>query len=117
MTHEADLVLRLCERDPLALAEAYDSYPKSVYSLLLRLTRDSNLAEDLTQELVLRLWNRARLFHPERGSLPMWLLSVARNLAIDHMRSSSSQFQKRWSQLDHTGSLDYTDPCDEPALM
>ncbi len=57
-----------------------------VYRLILRIVRDTGLAEDLVQETFLRVWNRAATFDSQRGVLGPWLLTVARNRAIDHLR-------------------------------
>jgi RNA polymerase sigma-70 factor, ECF subfamily len=88
---DAELVERLQRRDAQALAELYDRYGRLVYSLILRVVRDSALAEDLVQETFLRVWNRAQGFDAQRGALGPWLLAVARNRAIDYLRSASGR--------------------------
>jgi RNA polymerase sigma-70 factor (ECF subfamily) len=54
--------------------------------MAVSILRDTNLAEDVTQEVFVRLWTRARTFDSRRGSALAWLVSVARNLAIDELR-------------------------------
>src|SRR5215472_12621970 len=88
---DAELVERLQRRDAQALAELYDRYGRLVYSLILRVVRDGALAEDLVQETFLRVWNRAQGFDAQRGALGPWLLAVARNRAIDYLRSASGR--------------------------
>jgi RNA polymerase sigma-70 factor (ECF subfamily) len=88
---DADLVERLQRRDPQALAELYDRYGRLVYSLILRIVRDSGTAEDLVQETFLRVWNRVQGFDPHKGSVAPWLLAVARNRAIDYLRSAGGR--------------------------
>jgi RNA polymerase sigma-70 factor, ECF subfamily len=88
---DAELVVRLQRRDPQALAELYDRYGRLVYSLIVRVVRDGALAEDLVQETFLRVWNRAQGFNAQRGALGPWLLAVARNRAIDYLRSASGR--------------------------
>lgn len=83
----AELVARLKRRDPDAMEEIYNRYGKLVYSLVLRVVRDSAVAEDLTQEAFLRAWNRIQAFDGERGKFGPWLLAIARNRAIDYLRS------------------------------
>jgi RNA polymerase sigma-70 factor (ECF subfamily) len=85
---DAELIERLRRRDAQALAELYDRYGRLVYSLILRVVRDGALAEDLVQETFLRVWNRAQGFDAQRGALGPWLLAVARNRAIDYLRSA-----------------------------
>jgi len=88
---EADLIARLQRRDPQALAELYDRYGRLAYSLILRVVRDTGVAEDLVQETFLRVWNRVQGFDAERGAVGPWLLAVARNRAIDYLRSTTGR--------------------------
>jgi RNA polymerase sigma-70 factor, ECF subfamily len=84
---DAGLAERLQQRDPKAMAELYDRYGRLVYSLIFRIVRDSAVAEDLAQESFLRVWNRMQGFDARRGALGAWVLAVARNRAIDYVRS------------------------------
>ena len=87
------LVLALESRDQKALETIYDRYGDYVYSVCLRMVGDVQLAEDLTQEVFLRLWRRPDLYDAERGRFVTWLLSVARNRAIDERRSRGRRFK------------------------
>ena len=98
---ERTLVLRLQRRDPQALAELYDRYGKMAYSLVLRVVRDSAIAEDLVQETFLRVWNRVHSIDSEKGSLGPWLLAIARNRSIDYLRSSAGR-ERKAVELDET---------------
>jgi len=86
---DGDVVVRLQRRDPQALAELYDRYGGMVYRLVLRIVRDTGIAEDLVQETFLRVWNRAGGFDAERGAAGPWLLAIARNRALDYLRAQS----------------------------
>jgi RNA polymerase sigma-70 factor (ECF subfamily) len=88
---DAALVVRLQRREPQALAELYDRYGRIVFSLILRVVRDAGIAEDLVQETFLRIWNRVQHFDAQKGSVGPWLLAVARNRAIDYLRSSGGR--------------------------
>ena len=90
-SEEKELIARLQRRDPQALAELYDRYGKMAYSLVLRAVRDQAIAEDLVQETFLRVWNRVHSIDSEKGSLGPWLLAIARNRAIDYLRSSAGR--------------------------
>jgi RNA polymerase sigma-70 factor (ECF subfamily) len=87
------LVAALEERDARALEALYDRYGDYVYSVCLRMVGDVQLAEDLTQEVFLRLWRRPDLFDAARGRFLTWLLSVARNRGIDERRSRGRRFK------------------------
>jgi len=88
---DADLIERLQRREPKALAQLYDLYGRLAYSLILRVVHDAATAEDLLQETFLRVWSRAQGFDPRKGAIGPWLLAVARNRAIDYLRSASGQ--------------------------
>lgn len=92
---DVDLLNRMRERRSETLQVLYDRYAQIVYSLFFRTTRDTATAEDLVQELFLRVWNRAQYFDPQKGSLGVWILSVARNMAIDHARSAGARFSAK----------------------
>ena len=91
--NDADLARRLQNRDPRAMAELYDRYGRMVYALILRVVRDGGIAEDLVQETFLRVWNRVHGFEAEKGGLGPWLLAVARNRAIDYLRSAAGRMR------------------------
>jgi RNA polymerase sigma-70 factor (ECF subfamily) len=91
VANDTELVARMQRRDPHALAELYDRYGRLVYSLILRVVRDTGIAEDLVQETFLRVWNRVAGFDAQRGSIGPWLLAVARNRAIDYLRSAGGR--------------------------
>jgi RNA polymerase sigma-70 factor (ECF subfamily) len=86
--NEASLIARVHEHDAEALAEVFDRYNRLVFTVILRVVHDSATAEDLVQETFLRVWNRARAFDAQRGSIGPWLLAVAHNCAIDYLRSA-----------------------------
>jgi RNA polymerase sigma-70 factor, ECF subfamily len=96
------LIERLKRRDPHALAELYDHYGRMVYSLVLRVVRDKGIAEDLVQETFLRVWNSVHSVDSQKGSLGPWLLAIARNRAIDYLRSSTGRDRTLAVELDET---------------
>jgi len=97
---DADLARRLRARDPRVMAALYDRYGKLAYSLIFRIVRDGAAAEDLVQETFLRVWNRAHSFDAGRGALGPWILAVARNRAIDHIRSRDGRMAAAAVDLD-----------------
>lgn len=96
---EAGLARRLHDRDAKVMGQIYDRYGRLVYSLIHRVVRDAGVAEDLTQETFLRIWNRAQAFDAKRGALGPWIVTVARNRAIDYLRSSDGRMASRSLEL------------------
>ena len=100
---DPDLVQRLQRRDPQALADLYDRYGRLVYALILRIVKDAGIAEDLVQETFLRVWNRVQGFDAQKGAIGPWLLAVARNRAIDYLRSAGGRERNamEFEETDH----------------
>ena len=96
---DPDLAARIKRRDPQAMADLYDRYGRLAFSLIFRIVRDREMAEDLVQETFLRVWTRAQAFESERGALGAWLLAVARNRAIDYIRSVDGRMARSSYEL------------------
>jgi RNA polymerase sigma-70 factor (ECF subfamily) len=77
---------RLVLRDEDALAVLYDRYAGVISSVLHRILRDDQAAEEILQDIFFQLWNTASRFDSSRGSLPAWLVVIARNRAISRLR-------------------------------
>ncbi len=109
---DESLVKRVAEGDAVALEALYDRYGQPVYSLALRIVRDPQTAEELTQEVFMRLWRYAAMFDPARGRFHSWLLGIAHNLALNEVRRWQSRPQK--ADLPNDDEHAY-DPVDESA--
>jgi RNA polymerase sigma-70 factor, ECF subfamily len=97
---DVELARRLQRRETKAMADLYDRFGRLAYSVIFAVVRDSSVAEDLVQETFLRVWNRASGFDAERGALGPWLLAIARNRAIDHIRSARAKMDRNLCELD-----------------
>lgn len=98
--YDEELARRLQRREPDAMKDLYDRFGRLAYSVVLAIVRDSATAEDLVQETFLRVWNRIHAFESGRGALGPWLLAIARNRAIDHIRSAASRMHRNSFELD-----------------
>jgi RNA polymerase sigma-70 factor, ECF subfamily len=85
---DSHLMGRLVEGSQDALAELYDRHVQAVFATALRVSRDRGIAAEVVQETFLALWNHAERYDASRGALIAWLLTIARNRAIDHLRSA-----------------------------
>lgn len=83
---DAALIARIVQRDETALEALYDRYASMLSSVLNRILRDTQAAEEILQDVFYQLWNKATQFDASRGSLPGWLMVIARNRAISRLR-------------------------------
>ena len=107
---------RLAMRDMKAFEALYDRYGTLVYSTALRVVGDAQLAEDIAQEVFLRIWRRPDHYVPQRGRFVTWLLSVARNGAVDQIRTRGRRRRHETATEESAQEL----PADEgrdPALI
>lgn len=91
---EADdgaLAAAITHRDEGALAEAVRRHRDAVFAFARRLVGDSSRAEEIAQEVFLRLWERSARFDPQRGTLRAFLLAITHGRAIDVIRSDSAR--------------------------
>jgi len=89
-----------------ALAEAFRRHAGSVYALAQRVLRDRATAEEIVQEVFLRLWHAPDRFDPERGTMRAFLLAQAHGRAVDRLRSDASR--RRREERDAVRSVQET---------
>ena len=113
-----ELMERLGRRDIAAFEAIYDRYGDLVYSVALRVVGDTHVAEDVAQDVFLRVWRRPEQFDIERGKFVTWLLSVTRNRSIDERRSRGRRLRHEAmpSLDDEEDVLPSRDDRDDPAL-
>ena len=80
------LLQRVTKGDQQAMAEIFDRYGRLVFSVAMRVLADSGHAEDVMQDVFLKVWREPQAFLQDRGRLGAWLAVVARNRAIDSLR-------------------------------
>ncbi len=88
---DAQLVTAIARFSEVALAEVYRRHGGAVYGLAKRVMGNATEAEDVTQEVFLRLWNQPDRFDAARGSLRSFLLAQSHGRAVDAIRSSNSR--------------------------
>jgi RNA polymerase sigma factor (sigma-70 family) len=82
----AELVRRCRAGDGAAWEEIVQSYSRRIYNLAYRFTSRADAAEDLTQEVFIRVYRSLNQYNPKQGDLQNWLMRLARNLIIDDYR-------------------------------
>ncbi len=84
------LLRQIASAQPDALSELYDRYGRLVYSVAYQATADPDMADEITQDTFLRVWQRAESFNPQQGRAATWLTSIARHRAIDLFRRAQT---------------------------
>jgi RNA polymerase sigma-70 factor (ECF subfamily) len=96
---DASLVVSVGRYHDDALAEIYRRHAGAVFALARRLLSDRSLAEEIVQEVFLRLWNDPDRFDPDRGSLRSYLLAQCHGRSVDLIRSESSRRRREEKEL------------------
>jgi RNA polymerase sigma-70 factor, ECF subfamily len=96
---DREIARRLKNREQDALGQLYDRYGRLVYSVIFRIVKNTSVAEDLVQETFLRVWNRVQGFDEDKGALGPWILTIARNRAIDYLRSIDGRMSQNMYEL------------------
>lgn len=113
---DAALVRRLLQRDVSAFEELYDRHSRIVFALIQRILQQASTSEEVVQDVFLALWRNAAQYDQSRGPFVPWLLTLARNRALDQLRLKSERQRRREDQTeelppvvtmpDFEGSLD-----------
>ncbi len=81
------LLQRITERDPASFQTFYRKYSGLLFAAISNVLNDHHDAEDVMQEVLVQVWNKAHLYEPRKGKPLTWLTTMARNRAIDRIRS------------------------------
>ena len=96
---ESELVALLKQREESAFSYLYDHYSGSLYSIILNIVPDRELANDLLQEVFIKIWKQIETYDNTKGRLFTWMLNVARNASIDAIRSKNFQQSQQNREL------------------
>ncbi|MDZ4287331.1 MAG: sigma-70 family RNA polymerase sigma factor [Prosthecobacter sp.] len=81
------ILQRIAERDSRSFQELYRKYSGLLFSAISNVLNDHHDAEDVMQEVLVQIWNKAHLYEPRKGKPLTWLTTMARNRAIDRIRA------------------------------
>ena len=94
-------------RDRHAFAQLFEHFGPRLKGFMMRKGANAELAEDLVQDAMIAVWNKAGMFSPGKGSVTTWIYTIARNLRIDRLRREGSRY---FTDID-----DYEEASDDPA--
>ena len=84
--HTGELVRRCVAGEASAWEEVVRLHNRRIYNLCYRFTNSPDAAEDLTQEVFIRVYRTINTYHAEKGAFTTWLTALTRNLLVDHFR-------------------------------
>ena len=94
-------MLALRNREKIAIEALYDMYSSSLYGVISRIVVDTPTAEDVLQETFVKIWHSFSSYSTEKGRLFTWMINIARNLAIDKLRSKDFKNQNKNQELEN----------------
>jgi RNA polymerase sigma-70 factor (ECF subfamily) len=116
---ERSLVRRLKARDPRALGDLYDALAPWVLGLAFRILRDEDEADEVVGDVFVQVWRHVDQHDAQRGPLVPWILSIARNRALDALRRRRRWWRKaeRWEQAQEGEAADSGVPAPSEASV
>ncbi len=106
---DESLIRLIAQSQPEALSELYDRYTRLVFGMARNAVGDQALAEEITQDVFMRIWNKANTYQAEHGKVVSWIAGIARNRAIDVFRHQRSLLEGNSLSLEE---LPFFDPPD-----
>lgn len=91
----------LKSKRPSALEYLYDHYSGSLYGIIFRIVRQEDIAEEILQDVFLKIWDKIDNYDASKGKLFTWMLNIARNQAIDKTRSKEMNKGKKTDDIDY----------------
>lgn len=98
---EDELVRGLRRREKSAAEALYDMYSASLFGVISRIVSDAATSEDVLQDTFVKIWNSFSRYDPAKGRLFTWMVNIARNLALDTLRSKDYKNQRKNQELEN----------------
>ncbi|EIJ40824.1 RNA polymerase sigma factor [Galbibacter orientalis] len=89
------LIKRIEEKDPKAFDVLYENYSKSLFGVIYNIVKNEEIAEEILQDVFIKIWDKAATYSPSKGRIFTWMLNIARNAAIDKTRSKDFNKDKK----------------------
>ena len=104
---QEELLKELLKKDDKSFTLLYDNYSKSLFGVIYNLIRNTEEAEDILQEVFVKIWKNIDTYNESKGRLYTWMLNIARNTSIDKLRSKNyNNSQKNLSSDNFVHILD-----------
>jgi RNA polymerase sigma-70 factor (ECF subfamily) len=97
---EERLVEHLLSRDQKRFGYVYDYFSADIFGVIFKIVQDEKIAEDVLQDTFLKIWNASASYSASKSRLFTWILNIARNTAIDYLRSKQGKIDKKLQTVD-----------------
>jgi len=95
------LVERFQQKDVSAFEQLHGMYSENICGVINTIVRDEDLAQEICQDVFIKIWNNAESYNASKGRFFTWILNIARNAAIDKVRSKSYKNSKKNLSADY----------------
>ncbi|MFN0292226.1 RNA polymerase sigma factor [Pedobacter helvus] len=92
---EQEIVALLLKQDEKGFNYLYDNYAGAIYGIITKVVSEKDYADEIIQDVFVKIWKNIVQFDPEKGRLYTWMINLARNTAIDYVRSKGYQNQQK----------------------
>lgn len=101
---EEIMILGLRQSDAKAIDQLYKMYAPALFGIIKRIVKFDEIAEDVLQDTFVKIWKSIRLYDSSKGRLFTWMANLAKNLAIDQIRSKSANNTSKTDDLFNTAT-------------
>lgn len=98
---EKEIVAYLENGDRKAIDLAYKSYGKALYGIIFRVVKSGGIAEEVLQDVFVKIWINAKSYNRKKGRLFTWMSNIARNAAIDSVRTARSKREQKTTSIEN----------------
>lgn len=95
------LIQQLQKKDEKAFQQLYEMYAENVFGIINTILRDTEVSEEVTQDVFIKIWNNIDSYSEKKGRFFTWILNIARNAAIDKTRSKSFKNKQQNQTADY----------------
>lgn len=88
---EEQLIVLLKDRNENGFHYLYDHYSGALYGVILRIVQSKDYTEEIIQDVFVKIWNSIQQYDSSKGRFYTWMINIARNTAIDYLKSKSFQ--------------------------
>lgn len=101
---EQQLVQGLRDKDPKVFDYLYANYSGALFGIIIGIVRDNEIAEDLLQEIFVKIWKKIDYYDDTKGRIYTWMVNLTRNTCIDKIRSKGYNKKSKTNSIDNTVS-------------